>query len=49
LKKIQKFVCIEAGKLKFCMIMLYFDGFKAYFSDFEVSDICGRFLQYVES
>jgi hypothetical protein len=51
LKKCQKnsnFVCVEAGELKVCLNMLYHEFFKAWFSDFEVLDICGGFLEKMD-
>jgi hypothetical protein len=34
----------EAGELKFCINMPYYEGFKALLSDFEVLEICGGFF-----
>jgi hypothetical protein len=46
-KKNSKSVCVEAGELKFCMNMLYYECFKARFSDFEVLDTFGGFLEKI--
>jgi hypothetical protein len=42
-----KVVCVRAGELKICMNMLYYECFKAWFSDFEILDICGGFLEKI--
>jgi hypothetical protein len=46
-QKNSKSVCVQAGELKFCMNMLYYECFKAWFSDFEVLDICGGCLENI--
>jgi hypothetical protein len=38
-------VWVEARELKFCMNMLYYECFKAWFSDFEILDIWVGFLE----
>jgi hypothetical protein len=48
-KKKSKPVCVEAGELKFCRNMLYYECFIAWFSDFEVLDICGGFMEKTNS
>jgi hypothetical protein len=40
-------VCVEAGELKFYMNMLQCECFKVCFSDFDVLDICGGFLEKI--
>jgi hypothetical protein len=47
MSKNSKSVCVEAGELKFCMNMLYYECFKTRFSDLEVFDICGGFLEKI--
>jgi hypothetical protein len=50
LKKVKNYfksVWIEAGELKFCMNMLYFECFEACLSDFEVLDIFCGFLEKI--
>jgi hypothetical protein len=42
---------VKARELKFCKNAFGYENFKASFSDFEISEVCGEFfcLQYVES
>jgi hypothetical protein len=45
LKKFQKWVQVRLGikELKFCKNALCYEGFKASFSDFKISEVCGGF------